>query len=137
MFFITVGFLIDVRVFATTLASHLGLVAAIVGGLVASKLLAALLTRRAFGYSRLRGFLMWSLSLPQVAATLAAALVAFEARNAEGRGLIDEPMLNSVIVLMVVTSILGPVLTDRFGKRLAAIPKPAPTAASELAANPA
>jgi hypothetical protein len=31
-------------------------------------------------------FAMWSLSLPQVAATLPAALVAFEARNAEGRG---------------------------------------------------
>jgi hypothetical protein len=33
---------------------------------------------------------MWSLSLPQVVATLAAALVAFEARNATGRRLIDE-----------------------------------------------
>src|SRR5262249_14925570 len=80
MFFITVGFLIDLRVFATTLASHMGSVAAIVGGLIASKLFAALLTRRAFGYSRDQGFVMWSLSLPQVAATLAAALVAFEAR---------------------------------------------------------
>ena len=68
---------------------------------------------------------MWSLSLPQVAATLAAALVAFEAKNAAGRRLIDEPVLNSVIVLMVVTSILGPILTEQFGKRLAADPKPA------------
>src|SRR5262249_47796631 len=81
MFFITVGFLIDLRVFAATLASHAGLVAAIVGGLVVSKLLAALLARRAFGYSRNQGLVMWSLSLPQVAATLAAALVAFEAKN--------------------------------------------------------
>ena len=84
MFFITVGFLIDVRVFATTLASHLGLVVGIVGGLIVSKLLAALLTRRAFGYSRYQGLVMWSLSLPQVAATLAAALVAYEAKDAAG-----------------------------------------------------
>src|SRR5262245_39661238 len=115
MFFITVGFLIDVRVFAATLIANYGMVAAIVGGLILTKLLAALLARRGFGYSRDQGLLMWSLSLPQVAATLAAALVAFEARDAGGRRLIDEPVLNSVIVLMVVTSILGPILTERFG----------------------
>jgi Kef-type K+ transport system membrane component KefB len=120
MFFITVGFLIDVRVFATTLASHLGLVVGIVGCLIVSKLLAALLTQRAFGYSRNQRLVMWSLSLPQVAATLAAALVAYEAQDAKGRRLIDEPALNSVIVLMVVTSILGPILTEQFGKRLKA-----------------
>jgi Kef-type K+ transport system membrane component KefB len=137
MFFITVGFLIDLRVFATTLASHLGLVVAIVGGLIVSKLLAALLARRAFGYSHYQGLVMWSLSLPQVAATLAAALVAFEAKNAEGRRLIDEPVLNSVIVLMVVTSVLGPILTEQFGKRLASGPKPAVPAASQLTATSA
>ncbi len=130
MFFITVGFLIDVRVFAATLASHLGLVVGIVGGLIVSKLLAALLTRRAFGYSRYQGLVMWSLSLPQVAATLAAALVAYEAKDAMGRRLIDEPALNSVIVLMVATSILGPILTEQFGRRLTAAgqtPAPSPS----------
>ena len=76
MFFITVGFLIDVRVFATTLTTHLGLVVGIVGGLIVSKLLAADLTRRTFKYARYQGLVMWSFSLPQVAATLAAALVA-------------------------------------------------------------
>ena len=114
MFFITVGFLIDVRVFAATLLAHLGLVTAIVGGLLLSKLLAALLARWAFGYSRDQGLVMWSLSLPQVAATLAAALVAYEAQDAQGRRLIDEPVLNSVIVLMVVTSVLGPILTELY-----------------------
>jgi hypothetical protein len=33
---------------------------------------------------------MWSLSLPQLAATLAAALTAFQAQNAAGERLIDE-----------------------------------------------
>ncbi len=125
IFFITVGFLIDLRVFAATLASHLGLVTAIVGGLITSKLLAALLTRRVFHYSRNQALLMWSLSLPQVAATLAAALVAFESRNPQGQRLIDEPVLNSVIVLLVVTAILGPVLTEQFGGRLAPAAQPA------------
>jgi Na+:H+ antiporter len=137
IFFITIGFLIDIRVFAKTIIDHMGLVVAIVGGLIASKLLAALLARRAFGYSWTQGFIMWSLSLPQVAATLAAALVAFEAKNAAGRRLIDEPVLNSVIVLMVVTSILGPILTEQFGKRLAANPKPALPSRSGVPLAPA
>lgn len=128
MFFITVGFLIDVRVFAQTISSHLGLVLAIVGGLIVAKLLAAFLARAAYGYSRSEALLMWSLSLPQVAATLAAALVAFEARNAEGRRLIDEPVLNTVIVLMIVTSVLGPVLTEHYGKRVAGLHQKTPAA---------
>ena len=61
---------------------------------------------------------MWSLTLPQVAATLAAALVAYEAKNSDGKRLIDEPVLNSVIVMMVVTSLIRPILTEVFGKRL-------------------
>jgi hypothetical protein len=69
--------------------------------------------------------MMWSLSLPQVAATLAAALTAYEAKSAGGIRLIDEPVLNSVIVLMVVTSLLGPILTEVFGKRMAVQPQEA------------
>jgi Sodium/hydrogen exchanger family len=48
--------------------------------------------------------------------------------------LIDEPVLNSVIVLMVVTSILGPILTDQFGKRLTGAPKTSLLATSEVSA---
>jgi hypothetical protein len=47
-----------------------------------------------------------------VAATLAAALVAYNTTNAAGERLIGEPVLNSVIVLLVVTSVLGPILTE-------------------------
>jgi hypothetical protein len=57
---------------------------------------------------------MWSLTLPQVAATLAATLVAFDTRNPAGQRLIDNRLLNVVLVLMLTTSILGPVLTEHF-----------------------
>lgn len=119
VFFVTIGFLINPRVFAATTANNLGLVLSIVVGLIAAKLLAALLAKQAFRYSRNECLVMWSLSLPQVAATLAAALVAYQAQNSAGQRLIDEPVLNSVIVLMVVTSVLGPVVTEYFGRRLA------------------
>jgi hypothetical protein len=87
-----------------------------------------------YGYTRTEGLTMWSLSLPQVAATLAAALVAYNTTNAAGERLIGEPVLNSVIVLLVVTSVLGPILTERFAKRLPALPAvPRPTAVPHVA----
>jgi Kef-type K+ transport system membrane component KefB len=117
MFFVSIGFLIDVSVFLQTLVTRTWLVVGIVGGLVVAKFLAARLTQWLFGYSRSQGRLIWSLSLPQVAATLATAIVAFQTKNAEGVRLIDEPVINTVLVLVVVTSILGPTLTEYFGRR--------------------
>src|SRR5213594_4815754 len=118
-FFIAIGARIDVPVFIGTLINNLSLVAAIVGGLVGTKFLAAFVTQRLVGYTQMEGLLMWSLSVPQVAATLAAAVVAYNAKNAAGVRLIDEPVINTVVVLMVGTSVLGPMLTERFGRTLA------------------
>jgi Kef-type K+ transport system membrane component KefB len=116
-FFVSIGFLIDAKVFVNTLVARTGLVVGIVGGLIVAKYLAAYLTRRLFGYSHIQGHLIWSLSLPQVAATLATAIVAYETKNSAGVRLIDEPVINTVLVLVVVTSLLGPVLTEHFGRQ--------------------
>jgi Kef-type K+ transport system membrane component KefB len=116
-FFVSIGFLIDVELFLQTLGDHTGLVVGIVGGLIVAKFLAARLTQRVIGYSRTQGRLIWSLSLPQVAATLAATLVAFQTRDPDGVRLIDRPVINTVLVLVVVTSILGPMLTEYFGRQ--------------------
>jgi hypothetical protein len=62
---------------------------------------------------------VWSPTLPQVAATLAATLVAHDTVSATGQRLLDDRMLNVVFVLVLVTAILGPVLTERFAPRLA------------------
>jgi Kef-type K+ transport system membrane component KefB len=117
MFFVSIGFLIDVELFLQTLVERIWLVVGIVGGLIAAKYLAAHLTKRLFRYSTSQGRLIWSLSLPQVAATLATAIVAYQTKNAAGDRLIDEPVINTVLVLVVVTSILGPVLTEYSGRR--------------------
>ena len=45
--------------------------------------------------------------------------MAYQTMNAAGVRLIDEPVINTVVVLMVTTSILGPMLTERFGQALA------------------
>jgi Kef-type K+ transport system membrane component KefB len=66
IFFLTIGFLIDLQTFATTLVAHFWLVLGIVGGLIGSKYAAAEVARRAFGYTRTEGLTMWSLSMPRL-----------------------------------------------------------------------
>jgi hypothetical protein len=55
-----------------------------------------------------------------VAATLAAALVAFDTFNPQRQCLVNEPRHNMVLVLMLTTAILGPLLTDDFAPRMLA-----------------
>lgn len=114
IFFVDMGLLIDVPTFIRSLTQLQGLMLtlAIVVGLVGSKFLAALIAQLAFRYSVRELIVMWSLSLPQVAATLAATLVGYRA------GLLTEDVVNSVIVLMLITATLGPILTARFAPGL-------------------
>jgi hypothetical protein len=56
---------------------------------------------------------IWSLTLPQVAATLAATLVGFDTFNPAGERLITGEILDVVFVLILVTATLGPVMTQR------------------------
>jgi len=116
-FFVDMGLLIDIPAFIKTLSS-IWLAAAIVVALIGSKFIAAFLAKLLYRYNTAELLTMWSLSLPQVAATLAAALVAYKTVNPAGERLINEGVLNSVIVLMLVTSIIGPVITARFASAL-------------------
>ncbi len=117
-FYLNIGFQINLKIFAQTMLHNALLVIAIVGGLIASKFAAAFLVQKIYRFSRREGLLIWSLSLPQVAATLAAAVVAYNSVNSQGQRLIDTPAINTIIVLMVVTAFLGPILTERFSGQI-------------------
>jgi Kef-type K+ transport system membrane component KefB len=118
IFFIVTGFLINPVTFVQGIADNFLLVTGIIGALLVGKWIAAWAAGKAFGYSRDETLTVWSLTLPQVAATLAATLVAHETLDAAGHRLLDDRMLNVVLVLVFLTSILGPVLTARFAPRL-------------------
>jgi Kef-type K+ transport system membrane component KefB len=77
IFFVVTGFLIDPIVFAQSVHDNFALLAALTVALVAGKWLAAELAGRAFKYTSAARLTKWSLTLPQVATTLAATLVAF------------------------------------------------------------
>ncbi|HIK14924.1 MAG TPA: cation:proton antiporter [Leptolyngbyaceae cyanobacterium M33_DOE_097] len=116
IFFVDMGLLINLPKFIESLTTPyaLGLTVAITSGLIGSKFIAALLAKLSFRYGFNELMVMWSLSLPQVAATLAATLVGFR------EGLLREEVVNTVIVMMLVTSTLGPILTARFAPKLGA-----------------
>ena len=117
-FFITIGALINPASFLKLGGSNLFFVILIVGGLIFAKFLASFIASKILQYKKTEMLTMWSLSMPQVAATLAAALVAFETKNADGVRLISEPVFDTIIILVAVTSILGLTLTERFAKKL-------------------
>lgn len=122
MFFIDMGLLLDLSAFES-LFRTVQVPLAIVGALIGSKFLASLGTKTLFGYSWAQTWTMWSLSMPQVAATLAAALVGYQAQ------IINAQVFNSVILMMLVTSVLGPLITAQSARHLAiagSLAKPEP-----------
>ena len=120
IFFVVTGFLIDPIKFVVGIFDDFFLLVSIIGALLVGKWMAAWAVGHVFGYSLNERLNIWSLTLPQVAATLAATLVAHDTLNSAGQRLLDDRMFNVVLVLVFVTSVLGPVLTERFASRLSA-----------------
>lgn len=118
IFFIVTGFLINPVVFVRSLVDNFPLACGVILALLVGKFIAAEIAGRAFHYTSAERLTVWSLTLPQVAATLAAALVAYDTLNGAGQRLVDGRLLNVVLVLMLTTAILGPVLTARFAPRM-------------------
>lgn len=106
IFFVNVGLLFNLPAFVNRI-STIALTLFIVICFIASKFIAALLAKLIYRYNWQEMLTMWSLSMPQVGATLAAALVGFRAE------LIDIRVLNSIIVLILITSTVGPLITSR------------------------
>jgi len=122
IFFCVVGAEIDIRMFVRSLSEGLPFVLGLLAAALVGKFLAASVSAWGIRFSFLEGLSMWALSLPRLAATLAASVTAYRTMNSAGERLIGEEVFNAVIVLIVVTATLGPMLTERFGRRLQRIP---------------
>ncbi len=111
-FLLSVGMLVDARVLAGSLEVWI-IAAAIIAMVHLGKFAGAWISQRIFGYSREEGTLMFGLSLPQAAATLAVTFVGLEI------GLFEGIVVNAVIVMILVTGLVGPSLVERFGRQIA------------------
>jgi Kef-type K+ transport system membrane component KefB len=114
IFFLVTGLLIVPAAIGQTMLNNFWLVAGIIVSLMLGKAIAAEIAGRAFGYAPQARLTMFALTLPQVAATLAATLVGYDTLNAAGERLLAEEIFNAVLVLLVVTSLLGPILTELY-----------------------
>ncbi len=107
-FMIYVGLLIDVEVLFQ--GADVWVLAAILVALVSiGKLVAAKTAQKLFGFTSAEGWVIYGLSVPQAAATLAVTLVGFEV------GLFDIEMVNAVVVMILVSCILGSTMVEKFG----------------------
>lgn len=125
-FLIIVGAQLNLPAFMRSLLEGLPFVLGMIGVLCIGKFAAASVTAWIYGYDRPERLSMWALSLPQLAATLAATVTAHESMNAAGERLIGEGVVNAIIVLMVLTATVGPILTERFGRKIQGNPVPNP-----------
>ncbi len=115
IFFIDLGLLLDLGSLGESF-SDFRFTALMLVGAIGGKGLASWMSGTLFGYRRPQILMMWSLTMPKVAATLATAFIGFQA------GLLNQTVLNSVLAVMVVTATLGPILTERSVKRLMETP---------------
>jgi Kef-type K+ transport system membrane component KefB len=111
-FLISVGMLVDPRVLVGDPRTW-QVIGVMVGMVIVTKFLAAWIGGWILGYTRPERAVMFGLTVVQAAATLAAALVGFEA------GILDEAALNGSIAMIMVTVPLGSWVTDAYGRKMA------------------
>lgn len=81
--------------------------------IILTKGLSAAATARLFGYSKIEGLAIASLSFPQAAATLAVVVIGMELE------LVDPATADAVIIVIFVTCLLGSLLTQYAANRMA------------------
>jgi Kef-type K+ transport system membrane component KefB len=111
IFFVDLGLKLNLPAFLKDMGL-VWLTLSLVCGLVASKFIAALLAKLIYRYNWREVLTMWSISLPQVAVTSCVTFVGYQAK------LLNSEIFNSVIVLVLVTSFIGPIITSRVARGL-------------------
>lgn len=110
-FLISVGLLVDFRVLFQSL--NIWKLALVLTSLVfVGKYLAAIAAKLVFGYTSAEGWLIFGLSIPQAAATLAVTLIGFDV------GLFDASVVNAVVVMILITCVLGPSMVEKYGREI-------------------
>lgn len=112
VFLISVGMLVDPKALIGD-PYTVRIIAAMSVAVVVSKWLAAFISGKILRYSWTDCWVLFGMSVNQAAATLAAVIVGYEI------GLFDTAVVNGAIVMILVTSLIGPSATGHWGIRLA------------------
>ena len=117
-FLIGVGMIIDVQALLTH-AGVLVMAAVMVVVALGGKWLAALGTQKIFGMNAWERRLMFGLSGSRAAATLAVVLVGHDILLPDGSRLLGDDVLNSAMVLILVTCVVSSFATEHAARHLA------------------
>ncbi|MEX0686096.1 MAG: cation:proton antiporter [Balneolales bacterium] len=122
-FLISVGMIVDVSVLGSSDVLIYSLTFTLL--VVVGKTLGAKATQWIYNYNSAEGWVMSGLSIPQAAATLAVTLIGFDL------GYLNEAMVNGVVVLILITSVIGPWLVETYGRKVALLEEKKPYNPSE------
>jgi len=110
-FLISVGMLVDVEVLASL---EVWIYAISFTTLVfAGKAIGSLIVRLLKGFSNAEGLVIFGLTTPQSAATLAVTLLGYDL------GFFDQTAVNAVVIMILITCLIGPWLVEKFGREVA------------------
>lgn len=110
-FLISVGMLVDVQVLASL---EVWLIAILFTALVfVGKGVSSLIVKLIKGFSNAEGYVIFGLTTPQSAATLAVTLLGFDL------GFFNHTAVNAVVILILITCLVGPWLVEKFGRDVA------------------
>lgn len=110
-FLISVGMLVDPMILFREPKSLL-VAGIIIAAELLSKYIAAWCSGKAFKWSNAGVMTAFGLSMAQAASTLAAATVAFDLE------IVDEATVNAIIVMILVSCVLSPLVTERWGDQV-------------------
>jgi Kef-type K+ transport system membrane component KefB/mannitol/fructose-specific phosphotransferase system IIA component (Ntr-type) len=110
-FLLSVGMLVDISALGNL---EVWILAGAFSGLVIlGKGIATLIISAIFKFSKSEGFVVYGLTTPQSAATLAVTLIGFDL------GLFSQTAVNAVVIMILITCFIGPWLVERYGREVA------------------
>jgi Kef-type K+ transport system membrane component KefB/mannitol/fructose-specific phosphotransferase system IIA component (Ntr-type)/nucleotide-binding universal stress UspA family protein len=114
-FLLSVGMIVDVRAFIAGTEAWI-IAIFMVAVALAGKYIAAWVTSKSLNYNNNEMMSMYGLSVAQAAATLAVVLVAYDRGIF---GMFGDAVLNGSVLMILVTCIVSPIITEKYGKLLA------------------
>ncbi|WP_026732623.1 cation:proton antiporter domain-containing protein [Fischerella sp. PCC 9605] len=127
-FLISVGMLVNPLILVKD-ARGILVAVVMIAAEIASKFLAAWGTAKIFNWKIPSTMVMFGLSVAQAASTLAAITVAFDIK------LVDEVTVNGIIGMILVSCVMSPWITERWGRKIQQEPAHTATSNSEQLEN--
>ncbi len=111
-FLLYIGMIVDVEILLTSSKSWFVMFTMLATNML-TKLVSSKITEKIFKFTKAEGWVIFGLTTTEAAATLAAALVGYRL------GIIGDEILNGVVMMILITCIIGPMIVEKFGRKIA------------------